>query len=232
MSNASENRNLEVMGEVAYNLQPDEARGGAELDRLESREIPPALSPSIRYLLVAGRPGDLGRGRMIPVSFKMRTMEAITVLAFGGLAWLFLARHPYRYLFLCRLAAPRSPMSCATSNSDIDIPPMALPSSCGRRVPRPIVPDGVSADEGAPERTDAGSGLSPEMGESHAIPGTGAAEDIPHVVGARIVRGPGSPSSWTAGRERQDRLNFAIGPRRHARKCDTGVPRCYHQGPA
>ena len=107
-SDPSELEKLEAMGEVAYN-------------RMRFEEACRWISSNPwRFSWLCLRRAELfwflddpklwGRGgRLMSVPTKVKTMGAITLLVFGGLAWLLVARHPYRYLLLCLFAAASLP---------------------------------------------------------------------------------------------------------------------------
>jgi hypothetical protein len=105
--NPSECDQLKAMGEVAYyRMRLDEARGWIASN--PQRFLKLCLRRARLYWF-ADDPRLWSGGAHVPWSMKFAGMATITLLAFGGLAWLLAVRHPYRYLFACAFLGPSIP---------------------------------------------------------------------------------------------------------------------------
>jgi hypothetical protein len=74
-----------------------------------SRQVRRANGTPPGLVLVPARRNGVGPRSFISVPIKSAALGVVTVLAFGGLALLFAARHPYRWLIAGIFIGPSPP---------------------------------------------------------------------------------------------------------------------------
>jgi hypothetical protein len=105
--NAVEREKLKAVGEVNYNrMKLHETWAWVQVHPARFAEL------TVRRLVLFWFPyGDAAWGpqSFIPVPMKSAWLGTVTVLAFGGMAWLFAAGHPYRWLIAGIFIGPSLP---------------------------------------------------------------------------------------------------------------------------